>query len=496
MKHLKIILSGLLILVAQEVKAQGYGGPLTFQGVNHTELHSVVARGMGGIAFRGTPDAASMFNQPAALERIRGLQLSVAGWWFSERLEQEQNYAPVRYYPNLSLLLEGLTGKIPEPNPNLPGFTPADTVQRPYDDIGPNWTHSDNWQRPLHLMMAMPVTLGQLNLAAGAGVVAHADLHHYYQNNNVLYPSILSQRPLPTPRPTDDNPLPVQWYQTTRSREGAIWGYGFALAGTWDDKPVAFGVSGLLLRGSSDDFEQQVGRGRLTFFSNAFRADSAGWRLTRTGSSDFRGYELNIGAVLSGRHVSLGLSVKPPSEIKRSYRTEQISLPQNLPAELQSALLGMPMDGEDRLRLPWRGTVALSVVPKERLVLAFEYEVRPYKSAKYVDARGIESSPWLSSSPFRVGVECGVTPWLTLRGGMRSEAEVFEPEGNHLPGEPATYTAYALGLGIARSGFRFDLALEHWEFKYQDIWSSAISKNVQKGLVVLGQVTYELASQR
>ncbi|MBC7185548.1 MAG: hypothetical protein H5U38_00790 [Calditrichaeota bacterium] len=490
MKELKVLPALILVLVARLALAQGYGGELTFQGMEHYQLHSAASRAMGGVTV-AAQDVASMFNNPAMLAGIAGVGVSVAGAAFAHRQEQEQNYAPVRYYANLSLLLEGLTSGIPDPNPELPGFTPADTVQRPYDNIGPNWSRSSNGQYPLHLLAAVPFRVSEVQFTAGLGAVQYADLDHFYQHNNVLSPSILSQRPLPTMRPSDDNPLVVDWYQTVRSRRGSIWGYGFALAAQVQKLHSSFGVSGLLLRGESDDEEQYVGRGRLTFFANAFRADSVGWRLRKSGTSRFNGQELAVSWLLSGTHASLGLTVRPPAEIKREMSADVESVGLN---EVNNASLvtGPPAGGKDRLKLPWRGTAGLAITPKEWLTLGFEYELRPYKSARFVDSIGKESSPWLSSSPFRVGVELRASPWLALRAGMRNEAEVFEPEGNQLPGEPVTYSVYSCGASVTFRGVRMDLAVENALMKYQDIWSSAISKNSERRWIALGQLAYEI----
>ena len=415
----------LLFLLARSLFAQGYGGALTYQGIDHYSLHSAASRAMGGVTVGVKEDGGLMFQNPAALHSISGIQAALGGLWFSQDLEQEQNYAPVRYYSNLSLLLEGLTAKIPNPDTMLVGFTAQDTVQRPYDNIGPNWSRSKNHSKPLQALLAMPFSLGKIALVVGIGAVNYAELNHYYQNNNVLSPNILSQRPLPTLRPGDDNPLPVNWSQTTRSRAGSLQGYGIALAGSVM-KNVSLGFSGMILDGSSDDVEQEVARGRLTFYSNAFRADSIYRRITKTGTSDFSG---------------------------------------------------------------------LALTPKENLTLGLEYEFRPYDSAKYVDANGVENSPWLSTSLFRIGAEYRIASWLALRGGIRGEAEVFEPEGNQIEGEPVAYTVYSAGVGITQSALHLSVTYENALMKYQDIWASAISKNRERRHTFAAQLSYEIPWQ-
>ncbi|MGH7492315.1 MAG: hypothetical protein ACREOO_07960 [bacterium] len=475
------------ILFVKPVSAQGYGGPLAFQGVDAYALQSAAGRAMGGVAIGIKQDIGLMFQNPATLPSIQGLQLSLGALQSSKAMTQEQHYAPVRYYSNLSLLLEGLTAQIPDPDTSLPGFTAQDTVQRPFDNIGPNWSRSNDHNIPLQALLATPVSLGNFKIVAGLGAIEYADLNHYYQHNNVLSPSILSQRPLPTFRPADNNPIAVEWYQSVRAREGTIQGYGMALAGRLEKLNLSVGFSGMVLQGRSDDYEQRVARGKLTFFSNAFRADSVYSIIIKTGTSDFSGREYTLSSILTGRFVSAGFSIKLPATITRTYTVQ-----------VKTDTTGTPslatIQGEDKLELPWRGTISLALAPKQNLIIALEYEFRPYDSARYVDAEGTETSPWLPASLFRLGAEYMIAPWLALRGGMRGEAEVFEPEGNPIAGEAVTYTVYSAGFGLFYSGLRLNLAYENSLMKYQDIWASAISKNSERSHTFIAQLSYEIPS--
>jgi opacity protein-like surface antigen len=476
----------ILLFLANQLFAQGYGGDLTFQGVDKQVLHSAGVRALGGISVGVKNDIGLMFQNPAALYSVGSIQISVGGLYLSKDLNQDQNYAPVRYYPNLSLLLEGRTAQIPNPDTSLFGFTAQDTVQRPFDNIRPDWSRSDDKNMPTQAMLAVPLSLGSVGIVAGIGAVEYADLDHYYQNNNVLSPGILSQRPLPTMRPTDDDPLETEWLQRLRSREGSIHSYGFALNGYLEKAKLSVGVSGMILQGSSDDFEQQVGRGHLTFFSNAFRIDSAYSRITKTGTSDFSGQEFTLSSILNGRYASIGLSVKLPTTITREYSMRVSTDTTGTPVHSM-------INGKDKLKLPWRGTLGISLTPRENLMVGLEYEYRPYGSVRYINSEGIETSPWLRASLFRAGVEYRLASWLALRGGMRGEAEVFQPKGNKIEGDPVTYTIYSAGFGLFYSGFRLNVTYENSVMKYQDIWSSAISKNSERRYTVFADLSYEVS---
>ena len=479
-----LALAALLVLTAP-LLSQGYSGPLTIQGLDRNTLHSAAARAMGGITVGLRDDIGLMFDNPASLLSLNKLSVSLGAIRETNDRAQVQQYAPVRYYSNFSLLMESLTHLIPNPNPALGGSSQADTVQRPYDAIGPNWSRSDGRTLPLQGLIAMPFSWGGMKLVAGVGAVEYADLNHYYQNNNVLSPPILLQRPIPTFRPTNNAPVSVDWSQYLRSRDGALRGYGVALSGGVPDGNLSFGLSGLFISGSTDDFEQHTGRGRLTFYANSFRLDSAYRHITSTGSSEYSGTELTVSGIYRTSNVSVGITAKLPTTITRSYATQTVTDTTGVPVSTN-------VSGEDELTLPWRGTVALSLTPRENLRIGLEYEVRSYNSAIYKAADGTETSPWLSASVLHVGLEYIPAPWLALRAGLRGHSEVFEQDGNPIEGEPVISSVYSAGFGIVSSGLRVNFTYEYSPMKYEDIWGSAISKNSSTRNAVIIDVNYEL----
>ena len=84
MKNLKSILKyfGLCIIpifAVQSVSAQGYGGKLTYQGLDHYMLHSAAGRAMGGVAVCVEQDIGLMFQNPATLKSVQRIQVSLGG---------------------------------------------------------------------------------------------------------------------------------------------------------------------------------------------------------------------------------------------------------------------------------------------------------------------------------------------------------------------------------------------------------------------------------
>lgn len=473
------------LLLAQGVFAQGYDDPLTIQGIDRATLHSAASGAAGGTTIGVLNDVGLMFTNPASLQSLKGVQISLGGVQQGTQAAQVQRYAPLKYYSNFSLVMEGLTGYIPNPSDTLAGSDPGDTVQRPYDNIGPNWSHSKNQGLPTQALLAVPFSIGDTRIVVGIGAVQYANLNHYYQNNNVLSPAIGSDRPVPVPLPpSDSTPVVTQWSSFLRSREGSIQGYGLSISGSLSEK-ISLGISGMLLKGSTDDFEQRIARGTLVFYKQWFRLDSVYGRSASTGTSDFSGQEFTLGGIYRGRFVSVGFAVKPPTTITRKYNA-QIQTLDSTGSRLTT------VKGQDELRLPWRGTIGVSIAATEELILGVEYEIHSYASAVYRNATGVESNPWLSSSVLHVGAAYQATPWLALRAGIRGQGEVFEQTGNPIVGDPVTYSVYSAGCGFAFAGVHLNVTYEYARMKYQDTWQTNVNLNSETRRSFIADVSYEI----
>ena len=481
--HMKEL--AICFLLTQIAFAQGYDDPLTIQGLDHNTLHSAASRAVGGTTIGVRNDVGLMFSNPASLQSLTEIHVSLGALQQHTMAQQVQQYSPLKYYSNFSLIMEGLTGYIPNADTSLPGSNAGDTVQRPYDDIGPNWSRSKNHGLPIQALLAVPFSLGANKFVAGIGAVEYADLNHYYQNNNVLSPAVGSERPIPVALPPSDSlPVQTQWSSYLRSREGTIRGYGAALSGSVSEN-ISLGISGMMLKGSTDDSEQRIARGRFVFYRSWFRLDSVHSRVFKTGTSDYSGGEFTLSGIYRGRYVSLGFSVKPPTTITRKYTTQ-----------IQVYTTGSPstttVSSEDKVRIPWRGTVGASIAVAQNLTFGLEYEIRSYTSAVYKTADGTESNPWLSSSLLHVGAEYNPLSWLAVRAGVRGQAEVFEPQGNPIIGEAVSYSIYSAGCGFSFAGVRLNITYEYASMKYQDMWQTNVNVNNETRHSIIADVAYEI----
>jgi len=264
---------------------------------------------------------------------------------------------------------------------------------------------------------------------------------------------------------------------------------------------LAVGVSGMMLQGNSDDSETRVGRGRMVFYNSSMRLDKQGMSsYTKTGTSDYSGIELTGSAKYSTKAIDFGFSVKPPTTITRKFTTtmteDSVTAVNRYAAKVDSIHVASSstVSGEDKIELPWQGSVGFAIRIRDNVTLGVDYEIRSFQSATYTAADGIESNPWLSTSVFHIGAEFRASSWLSLRAGMSNYKEVFEPTANAIRGDGVSYPVYSAGCGIAFEGAVLNITYEYSAMKYVDTWSNAASITKQFSNSIMANMSYTLPS--
>jgi len=492
-----IALALLFACLRGDLSAQGYDTPLTVQGLHRTTMHSAASRGAGGTLFGVTQDIGLMFANPASLIATEGIQISVGGLRQVTRTRQEQRYGGLQTHSAFGLLMEGLTNQLSDPDTVL--TTQADSVQRPFDAIGPSWSRNADHNLPLELLVAVPFTIGDMKVVAGVGAVEYANLNWYYGNNNCLSPSVLSVLDSTIRTGTlNTNPYLVQWYQYYQYRNGSIYGYGASVAAQVTPK-LSVGLGGMLLTGETTDLEVRNGRGRLVFFTSSLRLDKPGMTsYTKQGTSEFSGAEFTLSAQYHAKNIDFGFAIKPPTTITRKYSTafwqDSVAQVQQYNSKVDSvhSITTATLSGEDEMVLPWRGTMGMALRLKDNLTVGIDYEIRSYAAAEYTNAAGGASNPWLSTAILRIGAEYQAADWLKLRAGVSDFGEVLQPLSNALRGEEVSYPVYSLGCGIAFMGATLNVTYEYSDMKFIDTWSNAASITREFKQSVMASVQYEI----
>ncbi|MCX6138726.1 MAG: hypothetical protein NTV54_14690 [Ignavibacteriales bacterium] len=508
MKHTfaYVVLFCVFLAFVEQTSAQGYDSPLILQGLNHLQLQSAAARGAGGTTIGVNNDASMMFTNPSGLSACTGIQISIGSGQQSTDAKQEQHYGGLQGFSAFSLLMEGTTGSLSDPDTSktyngtkVKITDQTDSVQRPFDAIGPNWSRSKTNILPLQAFVAVPVTIGNIRFVVGAGMAEYANLNWYYQNNNCLSPSVLSVLNGTISTSTlNANPYRTQWYQYYQQRDGSINGYGGSIAATVFGK-LALGASAMMLSGSTTDDEVRVGRGRMEFYNSSLRLIKQGSvSYTKTGTSDYSGEEYTASAEYTARNFSIGVSVKPPTTITRKYSStmvwDSLAATSRLDGRVDSVHITRTstVAGKDNMELPWRGTLGVALNIRNNVTLHLDYEVRSFASAKYSGADGTVTQPWVSSSIFHVGAEYRPYTWLALRAGSTSYVETFEPLSSALRGDGVSYPIYSAGCGISFAHATLNIAYEYSDRKFVDTWSNAASINNLVTNTIVADLSYEI----
>ncbi|MCX7983813.1 MAG: hypothetical protein N3A63_02790 [Bacteroidetes bacterium] len=487
------------------------GTSLKMQGLNYYTNQSTISRAMGGVTVGLKNEPTLMYLNPAMLTSISGVKFSVGGYWQKNSKNQNQQFGTLQGHAGAVFLFQGITSQIPDPDFSLVTkrrLTQEDSIQRPFDNLGPYWSREKNFTLPLQFFAVSPFKVGDYKVVVGIGAVEYANLYWYYCNNNALSPNVLDVATYGTIRtqnlPRNDTivtatkPYPVYWNKYYQYRNGSINGYGGAVAVELSPR-FSLGVSGMYLDGETTDEEGQQGRGRMLFFYNSIRLDKYGMTTYKTrGKSTYSGFEFIVSGTYTSPYIQVGFSLKPPTTLERkfnySYWKDSVAATKRLDSKADSIhiITTSYPSGNDKMELPLRGSLGIAITIKENILVAFEYEVNPYASATYIAPNGISSKPWLSSSTMKFGAEWNVVEWLKLRGGMRQVGEVFQPATNPLRGENVKYPVYSLGCGVTAFGATLNITYEYSDRRYTDTWSNAASINHQYVHTIVADMTYQL----
>jgi opacity protein-like surface antigen len=487
------------------LSAQQYNVPLTMEGLNHTANSSVVSKGMGGVTIPIQQDVALMFANPASLSTLNGFTVSLGGGQAFTNSDQSQQWYPLVYYGNFSLLMDGTVrgigpSGVPYTPPSSPARYPGDTIQYPYDNLLPNWDHKRNSAVKMpEIFAALPLTIGQMKGAVGVGITQYANMDYFYANNNTLTPDYDL---LTTPQTTAPESTRLDWAQTSRLREGNIYGYGGAVSLAMNNE-ISAGISVRYLKGSTDDLNQVVGRGVFWFYgglysvirwgvsSNTFVLDSVDYQSTIKGTSDFTGFEYTISSLYRTKNFTIGFALTPPSTITREF-SGKVTLHQGSTIDYTALSNSTDATFTEKMKLPWKGRLGIGFQVNPNFLAALEYEYFPYSQAE-LDKDGVISKPWRDASTFRFGLNWTPASELAVRFGYRKQKETFVPQNAAYLSDPVSYNVYSAGVGYKIiPNLLLNVAYEFYQMKYEDVWAENYNINNLKSHTVSAELSYTL----
>jgi long-subunit fatty acid transport protein len=480
--------------------AQAYNVPLTMEGLNHVSNASVVSQAMGGVTIPLQKDISIMFVNPASLSTLDALTVSVGGSRTYTSANQTQTWQPDTYWGNFTLLMDGSARTISpsdsswhKSHPGVPTPTfPGDTLWKPYDNLGPNWSRTKDAGDFLpDIFVGLPVTVAGIKATVGVGMAEYANLDYYYQNNNVITPEYdLLQ--VGEGLVKGDSVKSLNWSQSIHQRNGKLHSYGGAVSVNITDNFSA-GLSARYISGSTNDQDLSVGRGVIKAYSAGYvqkywnvagaygciRLDSVDYMSSLTGTSDFSGYDATLSTTYRSKNVTVGLVITLPSVIAKkfngqivNYAGQTIDYAANY--QVKDTSYTQNMD------LPWKAKIGLGMQVRPNVLFAAEYEYSPYSTAD-LERPGYAKTvrPWLDASSFHFGVDWQPINILSLRFGYRRQSDVFQPQYAAFNSDPVSYNAYSAGFGVElMPGLALNAAYEFYEFKYEDTWVDNSNVNI------------------
>ncbi|MDP2883547.1 MAG: outer membrane protein transport protein [Ignavibacteria bacterium] len=483
--------------------AQPAARPLDIQGLDQFSVSGVRSRAMGGTGVASAIDASALFSNPATLSQLSSFEVRAGGFFGTAMSKQTQEWVPMRPIPGLSVLFEGLTGTVKTPDslgkPGLP-LSAWSSLQKQYDNLQPNWDRSSSRTQPLSLAAAMPLTVAGMNIAAGIGFSQVINLDQYYQNNNSMSPYLGQERPDPFLITNRNDTLHVKWYQYTRKREGSVYGITPGLSVTLLPG-LRIGGSATVLTGSSDDNENRVERGHINIaISNGtgtnFMVDTVYYRQSKVGTSKYSGTMFTFGLHFQQERYSVGLTIKPPMQITRTWDRDVTSIDTTkkpLPVRIDNLTTrSLRENGKDYLNFPLAYSLGIVLKPTDKWMIAFDYELRHLADAELTSAsNSTVSHPWVNTKgAMRIGAEYRASDLLALRGGYGEDVQAFSPDGSAIIDEPARGGIYSIGAGIDMGNILIDLAYEYSALKYQDIYQSNVNYNTREQHQFMVEVAY------
>ena len=486
-------------MVVCALYAQNYSAPLTMEGLDHTSDPSVLSKAMGGASLTLKNDVSLMFANPASLNTLDRLTISVGSAQAMTNANQTQQWYPLFSFGSFSTLMDGSTRGIV---PVGVATSPADTNWVPFDNIVPNWSHKNNSDIVPNIFVGMPFKIGNVKLAAGLGYSEYANMTHFYENNNDLSPEydlVL----IGNPADTRDSVQRINWFETVHARTGSLHSMGGALSADVNDN-LSIGVSGRAIAGSTNDFDMNYGRGVLWFYSagkaqkiwpaatsNVMRVDTATYNKMISGTSDYSGFELNVSTQYRTKNVTLGASVTIPTTITRDFSGQVLSdtVKHNVYAASYSQV---DTSYSEKMHLPIKAKVGIGLQLRPNVFLAAEYDYLPYGSAK-LDAAGATTKPWLDGTGFHIGIAWEPINILSLRFGYRRQKEVFAAQYTAYTGDPIAYNAYSAGAGVQlMPNLNLNVAYEFYEMKYEDTWAQSYNINILRSNFFSASLSYAL----
>ncbi len=456
------------------IQAQHRGDNLSMQGIFNPVNTGTRAMAMAGAFTSYSGDVNSLFYNPAGLADIDNLQISISADNYGQNWRENQDYRPNRIYWTMAFYLEGLY--VPDPaNNGVWDYIFAQdtnyTVREPEIGLEPYSEEAADWKKNFNdfglsnIAAALPFKLLQNKFVISAAY-RKSPIVDFDRNDTYLDPHIGFDEYGVVPRVETDT-VTFSWSHFLRERKGDLHLVQGALAMDISPKlKIGFGLSSVT--GESDDYQSL---NRVGIFDiakdNRFRFSYDTLNTVVRGSSDYTALYMTIGVLLKLERLSVGINVRAPYTMSRSWKTVTNKLD-------NTGFNAIDRSGKDKIEIPVSYSFGVNIRPVKTLMIAFDYQFTPYSKTKF-NLSWIDDSQreWVDQQILRFGLEYSPYEFLSLLAGYHETPAIFVPDGAAIKdsGPKATGLTAGASLKFQKIG-RIHLAYEYRKLKYYDSYYS------------------------
>lgn len=491
MNSSKILISVILLVFISitQIKGQHRGDPLAFQGLSNSNDYSVKSMAMGNAYTSISGELGALYFNPAGLASINKMKVSASGSRYYKKWQENQVYRPNRIIVHLPFYLGGLY--TPSElnydslgNPRWDNEISIDSNyvvdqpemgNKPFSEEGADWIREVDDVTLNTFTVAYPLNVLNRNLVISLGYKHKYNLLDFDRNDTYLDPHIGYSKYNMPELVSEGDTVHMDWYKFMRKRSGNLHtgklGIGFEL-----NKNIKLGLGFSVTSGESDD---RLILDKYGYFdilkNNEFRFGFDSLRTEITGKSEFSTYAITLGGIYDFEKLSVGLNVKLPQTVTRSYEYQEI-VADTLGLHKQSK------SGEDTFKTPMIFNLGVNLRPVEKFMVTLDLKNAKYSKAEFNFANAHTDSThnsWADQTILRAGLEYQLMSFISIMAGYQTVPQTFVPDGHAFKDQGPESTIYSLGTSISIFEFgRLDIAYRIQELKYWDQYMSNTNYNL------------------
>jgi hypothetical protein len=482
-KFISIVLV-IILLLPGAIMAQNRGNTLGFQGLDELVLPSTRVASLGGAFTAMSGDINSLYLNSAGLSGLQKMSISFTTNATSRTWMENQIYRPNRRFVTLPFYLEGLY--VPDPANNglwdqavfYDGLGDTayvvslpDTGLMAYSKEAADWEYKQAKFAVSDISFALPMTVLDRTLTLALGIRPQTPIQDYDRNETYLAPHMAYTEYDMIPQLDGTDTVRMNWYDFERSREGSVFsinmGVGMEIL-SW----LSAGFNLEYMSGSTNDRQVKTKIGYFDLFDdNEFMFSYDTLTTLYVGTSQFSSFKSAVGLLLNNEHVSVGLNLNMPYQIKRTYsylKTVTDTL----------GFTNSEVSGSETLKVPLGYSLGFVFKPVENFLVSVDVATTPYSNAVWTlgDDLGELQRSWVNQKTLAFGAELKPLPYLALRAGYRNVRQVFVPDGAAIRTEGPEKISWSFGLGyqVGKLGC-IDIAYVMSDLKYYDQYFSNIN---------------------